>query len=65
MKQYATFIVDVDGRQAEVKVLLAEAALLRTHAVHKLFQQSKDIPPHAINLSVRSSKKRTVYIGNL
>jgi hypothetical protein len=36
-------------------VLLAEAALLRTHAVHKLFQPSKDI-----NQPVRRSKKRTV-----
>jgi hypothetical protein len=42
---HSTFIVDVDGRKAEVKVLLAEAALLRTHTVHKLFQQSKDIHP--------------------
>jgi hypothetical protein len=46
---HGTFIVDVDWRQAKVKVLLAEAALLRIHAVHKLFQQSKDIPPHPIN----------------
>jgi hypothetical protein len=55
-----TFIVDVDRRQAEVEVLLTEAALLRTHAVHKLFQRSQDIPPHPINLPVRSSKKRSV-----